>query len=74
VAHQELNTDEFKSMIENNRSKLIDPYGGFRPGLPDNWKENRKGLDVKMTIEDPNGPEWLLKNREIYPNLWYQST
>jgi len=70
VAHRELDTDEFKSMIEHNREHLIDPYGGFRPGLPDNWKENRSKINVKLTKEDPSGPEWLLKNRERYPDLW----
>lgn len=66
VAHTELNTPEFKAGIEENRALLRDPYGGWRPGHPPNW-QNRH---VEMKKEMPDGPEWLLKNRERYPHLW----
>jgi len=66
VAHQELNTDAFKDNIEMNRKDLIDPYGGWRPGRPPNWQ----GRNVKLSIEMPDGPKWLLENKERYPKLW----
>jgi hypothetical protein len=62
-AHVELNTPEHKSRIEENRRTLTDPYNR----VAKNWGERK---DVKLMVETPNGPEWLLNNKERYPHLW----
>lgn len=76
VAHQELNTPYFKGNIEESRKALVDPYGGWRPGMPEVDKEHPKnwlGRNIEMKIEEPDGPEWLLKNRERYGHLFYKA-
>ncbi|MCX6702002.1 MAG: hypothetical protein NTX96_02280 [Candidatus Zambryskibacteria bacterium] len=54
-AHQEFNNQKFKNEIEENRKNLINPY----------YPEQKKFF-IKM----PSGPEWLLQNKEKYPDLW----
>lgn len=53
--HQELNRPEIKACIEFNKANLIDPFN-----------RGRYQLRVKM----PDGPKWLLENRERYEQLW----
>jgi beta-1,4-mannosyl-glycoprotein beta-1,4-N-acetylglucosaminyltransferase len=63
--HKELDTPEFKSRIEDNRKKLLDPYcGGAK-----NWRQSPWELKVEM----PSGPEWLLNNKERYGHLFYDN-
>ena len=57
--HQEFNTFEIKSKIEERRNKLVDPYG----------RQKYKGT---FKIEDPSGPDWLLNNKERYRHLFYK--
>ncbi len=54
--HQELNTQEIKDRIAENKKNLIDPF-------------NRSSR--KFSIEMPSGPEWLLNNKEKYKSLFY---
>jgi len=53
--HQEYNLPYYKKGIAMNRANMVDPY-------------NRGGK--QFFIEMPSGPEWLLKNKERYPQLW----
>lgn len=53
-SHINYNTEEIKNKIKEYKANLIDPY---RP----------KRQFVK---QEPNGPQWLLDNRERYPKLW----
>ncbi len=55
VAHQEFNKPEYKDAVQENRKNLINPY------FP-----KRKRFSIQM----PSGPEWLLRNRGGYPDLW----
>lgn len=54
--HQELNTDERKARIAENRKNLVDPF-------------NRE--DKKFVVEMPSGPSYLLKNISRYKHLFY---
>lgn len=58
-AHQELNTDEIKSKLEENIKNLDDPY-------------NRKDKG-KLFVKMPSGPKWLLDNRDKYKHLFYEA-
>lgn len=62
-AHVELNTKERKDRIEGNMKNLIDPYNRA-------WSDHRGRR--RLTIEMPSGPEWLLKNKDRYPHLFYK--
>jgi beta-1,4-mannosyl-glycoprotein beta-1,4-N-acetylglucosaminyltransferase len=55
-AHQEFNTEKYKNEIDKNRKNLINPY----------FPERKK-----FYIQMPSGPEWLLQNKEKYPDLWF---
>lgn len=57
IVHQEVNTDEIRSKVEECRKNLIDPFGRFRR---------------PFMIEDPTGPQWLLDNRDKYKHLFYK--
>jgi beta-1,4-mannosyl-glycoprotein beta-1,4-N-acetylglucosaminyltransferase len=63
-AHTELDTDYFKENLEENIKNLKDPYERAPAGW-DSYPE------YKFTIEMPNGPQWLLDNKERYPDLFY---
>lgn len=64
-AHIELDKPEFKSRIEENRKNLVDPYNRGAP----NWGE--RGL--KLIVQMPSGPQWLLENRAKYEHLFWKS-
>ena len=64
-AHTELDTPEFKNTIEDNIKNLKDPYGR----APRNWD---KYQDYHFSIEMPNGPKWLLENKDKYKHLFYE--
>lgn len=61
-AHVELDKPEFKDRIEHQKANLLDPYNRGA----ENW-ENRH---YKLRVEMPNGPEYLLNNKERYNHLW----
>lgn len=60
-AHWDLDRPDVKSKISENRDKFLDPYN--RP-----WGRRPR----KCSVEVPSGPEWLLENKEKYPQLWYK--
>jgi beta-1,4-mannosyl-glycoprotein beta-1,4-N-acetylglucosaminyltransferase len=62
-AHTELNREEFKSKIAENRAALKDMYAR---GASNFWPD-----EFKLTIEMPSGPKWLLENKDRYPKYWY---
>lgn len=53
--HRELDTPGRKERIADNKKNLLDPFN-----------RGRHKLRQKM----PNGPQWLLNNKERYPHLW----
>lgn len=61
-AHIELDTPEIKDRIAENRINLTDPYNRTAK----NWKNRGYQLRVEM----PNGPKYLLDNKERYNHLW----
>jgi len=61
-AHIELDKNEFKSKLEERRSRLEDPYNCGAP----NWRQ----APLSLVIEEPSGPKWLLENKDRYPHLW----
>lgn len=65
-AHVELDRPEFKSNIPSRMETLHDPYDRGAA----NWGER----GVRLEVEEPSGPEWLLANRDRYPHLWYPNT
>lgn len=54
--HQELNRDDVKAKIAENRRNLVDPF-------------NRS--EAKFKVEMPDGPPYLLSNIEKYKHLIY---
>ena len=63
MAHSELNKPEFKDKIAENRANLKDMYAR---GAPNFWQ-----TPYSLTVEMPNGPKWLLENKDRYPHLFY---
>jgi hypothetical protein len=55
--HQELNTQEVKDRVRENKENLVDPFN--------------RGDGHTFVVEMPSGPEWLLKNKERYAHLFY---
>jgi hypothetical protein len=55
--HHELNTEEIKSMVAENKKNLRDPF-------------NRSSR--KFIVSMPTGPKWLLENRDHYEHLFYK--
>lgn len=53
-SHTELNTDEIKNKVKENKENLKDLY---KPGR-------------QYTKQEPSGLQWLLDNKDKYPNLW----
>ena len=61
-AHVELDKPEFKGELGKRRENLLDPFVGGAP----NWRQT----PLKLTVEMPTGPKWLLENKHRYPHLW----
>lgn len=62
-AHIELDKPEFKDRIDDNRKNLQDPYNRGAA----NWGKR----DYRLRLEMPNGPDWLLENKEKFAHLFY---
>lgn len=52
----------YRNHVVSNREALRSPFYGV-------WSSNRRRRR-QFVIEEPNGPQWLLDNRERYPHLW----
>jgi beta-1,4-mannosyl-glycoprotein beta-1,4-N-acetylglucosaminyltransferase len=61
-SHYDLNTEEKKSKIRNNRDQLLDPYNRV-------WEGRIR--EIPFTISMPSGPRWLLKNKEKYAQYFH---
>lgn len=57
-------SEMYKEQILDNRKNLCSPYYGV--WSLSRWRQRR------FVIEEPSGPEWLLKNRERYKHLFYE--
>jgi hypothetical protein len=55
--HQDQNTDDIKSRVEECVSTLTDPFGDYKK---------------PFIIRNPTGPQWLLDNRSKYEHLFYK--
>lgn len=65
-AHVELDKQEFKEDLRRRKENLLDPFVGGAP----NWRKK----PLKLTVEMPSGPKWLLENRDRYPQLFYRQS
>ncbi len=55
--HQNFNTEEVQTRLEESRKNLVDPY-------------LRARYNTKFTVQMPSGPKWLLDNKDRYQHLF----